>query len=248
LTVLLQTATRSSRMSRFPGVKSGGLGVDKWPGRFPLPALAQSETSQERGDSTASIRQPWRHRGGRLFRLPFYVRWVMFRLRYPRVRCSFFFICRGCSFRVGPRATVRIGPGVYFSPGSQVCLMGEADIGEGVYFNSHCHVVSYEKITIGDYSMFGEMASVHDDNHVVTPGEGARDLLRCRPVHVGRRVWVGAKATVLQGVTIGDGAVIGANAVVTRDVTAHSVVGGIPASLIGRSAKVTGPADDELGR
>jgi acetyltransferase-like isoleucine patch superfamily enzyme len=45
-------------------------------------------------------------------------------------------------------------------------------------------------------------------------------------------VWVGAKATILQGVRIDDNAVIGANAVVTRDVPANTVAVGIPARVI----------------
>jgi acetyltransferase-like isoleucine patch superfamily enzyme len=49
---------------------------------------------------------------------------------------------------------------------------------------------------------------------------------------VGNNVWVGAKATILQGVRIGDNAVIGANAVVTRDVPANTVAVGIPARVI----------------
>lgn len=44
-------------------------------------------------------------------------------------------------------------------------------------------------------------------------------------------VWIGARATILQGVTIGENAVVAAGAVVRKNVPAHSLVAGIPASI-----------------
>jgi acetyltransferase-like isoleucine patch superfamily enzyme len=53
-------------------------------------------------------------------------------------------------------------------------------------------------------------------------------------IHIGRDVWIGAHATILDGVRIGDEAVIAAGAVVTKDVLARTVVGGVPARQIGQ--------------
>ena len=52
------------------------------------------------------------------------------------------------------------------------------------------------------------------------------------PIVLGKNVWVGSNATILQGVTIGDNAVIGAGAVVTGDIPANTVAVGVPAKVI----------------
>jgi acetyltransferase-like isoleucine patch superfamily enzyme len=54
-----------------------------------------------------------------------------------------------------------------------------------------------------------------------------------RPVRIGDHAWISTRVTVLPGCTIGEGAVVAAGAVVTGDVAAYTVVGGIPAKVIG---------------
>ena len=45
-------------------------------------------------------------------------------------------------------------------------------------------------------------------------------------------VWIGTRATILKGVTIGEGAIVAAGAVVNKNVTPHTLVGGVPAKII----------------
>ena len=52
------------------------------------------------------------------------------------------------------------------------------------------------------------------------------------PVHIGADAWLGANVTALPDVTVGDGAVVAAGAVVTKDVSARTVVGGVPAKVV----------------
>ena len=67
-----------------------------------------------------------------------------------------------------------------------------------------------------------------------TFGIARLDAVADRPV-IGDRVEIGAGAVILGSVLVGEDAVIGANAVVRRDVASGSVVGGVPARVIGKA-------------
>ncbi|MDF2494180.1 MAG: hypothetical protein K0S66_1114 [Sphingomonas sp.] len=55
------------------------------------------------------------------------------------------------------------------------------------------------------------------------------------PLRIGNDVWIGDRVTIVGGCrSVGDGAVIAAGAVVTRDVAPFSIVGGVPARVIGQ--------------
>jgi len=53
------------------------------------------------------------------------------------------------------------------------------------------------------------------------------------PVVVKDYAWLSCRSVVLPGVTVGEGSVVAAGAVVTQDVPDYSIVGGVPARVIG---------------
>lgn len=57
---------------------------------------------------------------------------------------------------------------------------------------------------------------------------------RSQPVEIGHDVWVGQGVIILPGIKIGTGSILAASAVVTQDVPPYTIVGGIPAKIIGR--------------
>jgi hypothetical protein len=65
-----------------------------------------------------------------------------------------------------------------------------------------------------------------------------RQGFTAKGIHIGRDVWMGANATILDGVTTGDGAVVAAGAVVNHDVPSYQIVGGVPARRIGALASI----------
>ncbi|MFJ8808789.1 DapH/DapD/GlmU-related protein [Streptomyces sp. NPDC102490] len=104
-------------------------------------------------------------------------------------------------------------------------------VGRNVFVNQGCRFNDVGGIEIADDVMLGPNVSLITSGHPLDPAQ-RRTGVTSAPIRIGRNVWIGASAVILQGVTIGDDAVVAAGAVVTRDVPALTVVAGVPATVI----------------
>ncbi len=103
-------------------------------------------------------------------------------------------------------------------------------IGKNVFINAGCKFQDQGGIYIDDGALIGHGVVLATLNHDMAPEK--RQALHPAPIHIGKRVWIGANATICPGVTIGDNAVVAAGAVVVKDVPADTIVGGVPAKII----------------
>ncbi len=110
-------------------------------------------------------------------------------------------------------------------------------IGNNVCINSSIHIGAIDRVEIGNNVLMGSHILITDHAH----GEAGTDLsiapvsrlLSSKgPVIIEDDVFIGDGVRILSGVTVGRGAIIAANSVVDRNVSAYSVVGGIPAKVI----------------
>lgn len=146
---------------------------------------------------------------------------------------------------ISPSATVRAtdGGGVSFGAktsvgrGAEIYGAGATiSIGRGVNVGPFVTIVASAGIQIGNDTQIAERVTIRDQDHRI---HGCRGILIrdagivSAPIKIEDDVWIGAGAVVLKGVTIGRGAVVAANCVVTRNVEAHEIVGGVPATHIG---------------
>ena len=140
--------------------------------------------------------------------------------------------------QVNGTGQVRLGRNAFIYPGVVLETQGEGriEIGDDVVLSRGVHIVAFERVRLGDGVMVGEYASLRDANHRTDGGTVRDGGHRHAPIEVGRQVWIGRGAAVLQGVTLGERCVVAANAVVTRDVAAGEVVGGVPAIALRTSA------------
>ena len=107
-------------------------------------------------------------------------------------------------------------------------------LGKGVSIGPKVLLDGRKGLTIEEGAVIGYGAIIwtlnHDYNDIHFCGKGA-------PVTIGRRAWICSNSIILPGITIGEGAVVASGAVVTHDVEPYTIVGGIPAKVIGKRAE-----------
>ena len=101
---------------------------------------------------------------------------------------------------------------------------------KNVFINSGCRFQDQGGIYIGENSLIGHNVVLATLNHDINPNTRA-DLFP-KPIHIGKRVWIGSGSIVLPGVSIGDNSIVGANSVVTKDVPPNTIYAGNPAKFI----------------
>lgn len=129
---------------------------------------------------------------------------------------------------------VRMGERVVIYYGAEIRKPTSLEIGEGTVIGDNAILDARSGIVIGSNVNFSSNVSIWTLQH-----DHRDPVFRCTPEHygavtIGNRVWIGPNTIILPGVKIGEGAVVAAGAVVTKDVPAFSLVGGIPAKVIGQ--------------
>jgi acetyltransferase-like isoleucine patch superfamily enzyme len=107
-------------------------------------------------------------------------------------------------------------------------------IGDGSFLNTEIRFGARASVTIGRHVQIGPRVMFETVNHTTSAGGGAKRGSSSLPIRVEDEAWIGAGAIITPGVTIGSGAIVAAGAVVTKDVAPGTIVGGVPAKVIGQ--------------
>jgi acetyltransferase-like isoleucine patch superfamily enzyme len=125
---------------------------------------------------------------------------------------------------------------------------GSINIGDYVFMNYVKMRIDYN-LHIGSHCMFGPGVVIWDtDNHPLSAQrrhEQCEEIALSFPLSksydanggsiiIENDVWIGMEALILGGVRIGEGAIVSARSVVTKDVEPYTIVGGVPAKVIGK--------------
>lgn len=128
---------------------------------------------------------------------------------------------------------VAISKGVPIYHGCQY-WRGPMEIKEGVNLGFSCQLDARRGLYIGRNACLASGVWIwtlhHDYNATNFDAVGGA-------VYIGDYAWLCSRCTILPNIRIGEGAVIASGAVVTKDVEPWTVVGGVPAKVIGYREK-----------
>lgn len=126
---------------------------------------------------------------------------------------SYLYALNGGVIKIGHRLSVNTNVQIDASDGGKITIGNNVLIGPNVVIRASNHKYDRADIPIREQGHSGGKIVIEDD------------------------VWIGANIVVTTNVTIGKGAVVAAGAVVTHDVAPNSIVGGVPAKIIGNRGK-----------
>jgi virginiamycin A acetyltransferase len=160
-----------------------------------------------------------------------YLRLLMTKWRYPNRQIGTYMVHPSVQLGMSCRlaSNVQIGRNVEigdYSYANDYTLIGSGKIGKFCSIGYFCEIgmhehpidyVSTSPFIYGSKNIFSE--------------ECCWDDFASPPI-IGNDVWIGSKATILQGVLVSDGAVIAAGSVVTKNVPPYAIVAGVPAKIL----------------
>lgn len=108
-------------------------------------------------------------------------------------------------------------------------------LGNNVLIGPHNFIGFSGYIQIGNHVMTAPHVSIVSTNHAY---DNLDAPMRLQPfknpsIIIEDDVWIASHATILPGVKIGKGAIVAAGAVVNRNIDPYTIVGGVPAKVIG---------------
>jgi maltose O-acetyltransferase len=133
---------------------------------------------------------------------------------------NFVFVLSGV--KMGSGSTIHMGC-KFFDPRG-VSIGRDTKIGERSFLDGRA------PLSIGDHVDIASEVMIYNSEHDLESSDFKAVESK---VKVGDYVFIGPRAIILPGVEIGKGAVVAAGAVVTKDVASFSIVGGVPAEVIG---------------
>jgi acetyltransferase-like isoleucine patch superfamily enzyme len=129
---------------------------------------------------------------------------------------------KASGIKIGKGSTIHMWAGFYEPK--------NIEIGEDTMVGDHVFLDGRAELSIGNHVDIASSVMIYNAEHDL---DSETFSAREEPVTISDYVFIGPRVIILPGVKIGKGAVVAAGAVVTKDVEPFTIVGGVPAKVIG---------------
>jgi len=127
-------------------------------------------------------------------------------------------------------AGMKLGKGSSLHMWARFYQPNNIHIGSDTIIGDNVFIDGREKVTIGNHVDIASQVLIYNSEHDINSDDFHATNAS---VEIEDYVFVGPRVIILPGVRIGKGAVVAAGAVVTKDVAEFTMVGGVPAKVIG---------------
>lgn len=137
---------------------------------------------------------------------------------------------RRVRLRVLRRFGMKIGKGTFIARNVEIKGCGKIEIGDNCVINTRVLLDGRgAKLIIGNNVDIAQEATIWTLEHDPHTHEAV-----AQETVIEDYVWIGNKVTILPGARIGKDSICAACALITKDVPENSIVGGVPAKVIGQ--------------
>lgn len=126
-------------------------------------------------------------------------------------------------------ASMQSAPGARFVFTGQPCNL---TVGRCTYMNTGVFVEAIAPVRIGDDCALGPEVMILTSHHPVGQHGSWDPVAHGRPVTIGDRVWIGARALLLPGARVESDVIIAAGAVVSGHCGSRGLYAGVPARRV----------------
>lgn len=120
----------------------------------------------------------------------------------------------------------KIGKCCHFYPKCTIWAPWNLECGDHVGVADDAEIYNPKKIVLDDYVTVSQRAFLCGASH---DADDPDFPLIAEEIHIGKRAWVCAQATVMMGIRMGEGAVLGLSSVATKDLEPWTINAGVPA-------------------
>jgi putative colanic acid biosynthesis acetyltransferase WcaF len=120
----------------------------------------------------------------------------------------------------------QVGQGLIIKPNVNIKYPWNLIIGDHVWIGENVWIDNLDKVTIGSHCCISQGALILSGNHHYK--KTTFDLVTL-PIVIKEGVWIGARATVVQGITCKSHSILSVASVATSDLEEYTIYQGVPA-------------------